>query len=124
MREERMKILEMLSEGKITVNEAEELLTALEEPGEDVKSGKKRKYLKINVFDTTDPDGKAKVNIRVPFKLVKWGLRFAPKGGRINIGDEQFTQAEFDEMIEELTEGDIVEIISEEDDKFVKIFVE
>jgi hypothetical protein len=126
MKEERIKILNMLQEGKISVEEAEQLLSTLSEPDDEEiseKERKKRKYLKILVYEPPNLE-KPKVNVRVPFKLIKWGLRFAPKDGNINIGDKKFSQEEFDEMISDLTEGDIVEINAEDDNKIVKIYVE
>lgn len=87
MKEERRKILSMLSEGKLTPNEADALLEALVAPGGNqlvtvptaspVKAADP-KYLRILV-EGRDPDsGKEnKVNVRVPFELLRAGMRLA-----------------------------------------------
>lgn len=86
MKEEKRKILEMLDAGKINVDEAERLLAAItaEEPGqkesdeESPKGGKPRfKYLRVVVEPGAGSGGGEKVNIRVPLKLIRAGLKWA-----------------------------------------------
>ena len=78
MSEERKKILTMLADGKITVDEAEELLAALagrSEPAADRgegDAGKGPKYLRVVVQNTT---GGENVNIRVPLALIRAGIK-------------------------------------------------
>ena len=86
MSEERKKILNMLSEGKISVDEAERLLTAMSEtntttPGEPVvvpgkKQGGVPKYLYVSVLPKEGRKGE-RVNVRVPLGLIKAGMKFA-----------------------------------------------
>jgi len=79
MNEERKKVLEMLAEGKISANEAERLLEALESKATETSPqtaltetlNKLPKYLFVKV-DSADGD---KVNIRVPLKLIKAGIK-------------------------------------------------
>lgn len=79
MNEERKKVLEMLAEGKISVDEAERLLEALKKKGTESSPqtalteslNDLPKYLFVKV-DAADGD---KVNIRVPLKLVKAGIK-------------------------------------------------
>ena len=77
MSEERKKILEMLAAGKITADEAERLIAALEtaetrEQSAETPSspGGKPRYLRV-VVDEADH----KVNIRVPMKLIRAGIK-------------------------------------------------
>ena len=76
MNEDRRHILNMLAQGKITADEAERLITALERsPGGTLSSGEKAKYLRVLV-DANDPlDGPTKVNVRVPMQLLRAGVR-------------------------------------------------
>ncbi len=80
MNEERMRILQMLSEGKLTPDDAEKLLQALEvKPREsevvnpnrtmDVKG----KYLFVQV-DPKEGKSSERVSVKVPLALVKAGL--------------------------------------------------
>jgi SHOCT-like domain len=97
MSENRRQILEMLAAGKITANEAERLLAALEpdltgslrdaaskangQNGEKLAGAKSRsKYLRVLVEadeSMTGTKGQTTVNIRVPMQLLRAGVRLA-----------------------------------------------
>src|SRR5436305_6252154 len=75
MSEETRKILEMLSSGKISVQEAEQLLKAVEAPGSGERKAEPR-YFRILVNKPAREGKKAEaVNIRVPITVVRGGLR-------------------------------------------------
>ena len=82
MSEERKKILEMLAKGKISVDEAERLLSALSEsegessPGKRVKVSN-LKYLRVVVEPGPGSEKDERVNIRVPIKLIRAGMKLA-----------------------------------------------
>src|SRR5262249_29853377 len=80
-------ILDMLATGKITADEADRLLAALNR-GESVgaasaasdssASRPQPKYLRVLVeAEDADDDGPVKVNVRVPMKLLRAGVRLA-----------------------------------------------
>jgi SHOCT-like domain len=96
MNENRRKILEMLAAGKITADEAERLLAALESepatagefhgtvagaggaPAATVKT--RAKYLRVLVEadeSMTGMKGNTTVNVRVPMQLLRAGVRLA-----------------------------------------------
>jgi len=82
MKEERRRILNMLSEGKISAQEADALLDAVSAPaGAPVGDAlaapvKAAKYLRVLVEG--DEDGRSnKVNVRVPLDLIRAGMRLA-----------------------------------------------
>jgi len=83
MSEERRKILEMLSQGKIDVEEAEKLLSAISEPSSEPEQDevpKKKdfpKYLRVVVEPGPESVKGEKVNIRVPFSLLRAGIKLA-----------------------------------------------
>jgi hypothetical protein len=78
MNEERKRILNMLAEKKITAEEAEALLDAMSSPsttGATVDGGARSadpKFLRVVVEGDED-----KVNVRVPFQLIRAGMRLA-----------------------------------------------
>ena len=80
MGEERRQILEMLAEGKITSDEAERLLDAVDREAPPAESGEPRKarpkYLRVLVDDSSEGEP-TKVNVRVPIKLLRAGVRLA-----------------------------------------------
>jgi hypothetical protein len=88
MKDERRKILNMLGEGKISAQEADALLDALmaaapaaSAPLAAATLGREPpKYLRVVVegHDDGQEDGKKnKVNVRVPFDLIRAGMRLA-----------------------------------------------
>ena len=87
MNEDRRRVLDMLAEGKISVDEAERLLSQIDRPAParptDDWSGSPAeapKYLRVVV----EPEGGAeengfhhRVNIRVPLAILRAGMRLA-----------------------------------------------
>jgi hypothetical protein len=82
MNEQRKDILDMLAEGKITPDEAEQLIAALERDQPPAAASPaarpkgKAKYLRL-VVDTTDNGEPGRVNARVPLQLLRAGVRLA-----------------------------------------------
>lgn len=83
MNEQRKDILQMLAEGKLTAEEADQLLAALDRdqpapaaPSSDGRPKAKPKYLRV-VVDATDDGTPSRVNIRVPLQLLRAGVRLA-----------------------------------------------
>ena len=82
MSEDQRKILDMLSEGKISVDEAEKLLEALKQGDHnqtESSSGGSAgwKYLRVLVEPGPNSQSRDRVNIRVPMKLIRAGLKWA-----------------------------------------------
>ena len=81
MNEQRRQILQMLAEGKITADEAERLINALEReqpelpPGAASRPKPRPKYLRVVVVDNSGDDGPSRVNVRVPLQLLRAGVR-------------------------------------------------
>ena len=133
MNEERKKILEMLSEGKITAEDAERLLDKIEAgPSSTPKSPRKPgepckiKWLLVKV-DSTDGD---KVNVRVPINLIRTGIKLGailPTGASeriqacgIDLSD--LTTLADEELIEAL--ADLQVDVNSEDGDTVRIYCE
>lgn len=86
MSEQRRQILQMLADGKVTADEAEQLIAALERDqpsfsSSDAEPAQKPrpKYLRV-VVDSAENfggDGRGKVNVRVPLQLLRAGVRLA-----------------------------------------------
>jgi hypothetical protein len=78
MSDETRKVLEMLSQGKVSVQEAEQLLHAVSPAAGQVSDDKKvePKYFRILVNKPAREGKKAEaVNIRVPMTVIRGGLR-------------------------------------------------
>lgn len=98
MSEERLRILQMLEDGKIGVEEAEELLQSLNSKPREKGSGGKVKFLKVIV----EEDGEEKVNISVPIALAKSLLKFIPKSAKNKLEENDINIREVMDSVESL----------------------
>ncbi len=127
MSEERRKILEMLSKGKISVDEAEKLLKALGEdsspesvPGKNVKQPK---YLRVEVEPAPGNKDGDRVNVRVPMNLIRAGLKWAaviPKHARGKV-DEALKDQGVDVDFDKITPEDLEALVSNLNDLTVEV---
>jgi len=138
MNEERRQILEMLAEGKIRADEADALLNALESGVGAEGGGEPRKasprYLRVVVDDRSDGEP-VKVNVRVPIRLLRAGVRLAaliPPQALDRVSDEvqrsgvgidltRLKAEDLDELVEHL--GDLTVDVDEPNTK-VRVFCE
>ena len=122
--EERMKILKMISEDKITAEEGAQLLAVLAEKSEKPKVEPRRKLanqlLRVRVTDMRS--GKTKVNVNLPMRLVDAGLNIAAQYTP-EMENAQMMDAVKEALTENMT-GKIVDVIDEEDGEHVEIFIE
>jgi hypothetical protein len=117
--EERMRILSMLQEGKITAEEANRLLSALNQAAK--AGGPKRTPRQLRVRITDVNTGRAKVNVNIPMGLVniglKMGARFIPSDADIDVDSVK-------EAISNGQMGKIVDMEDAEDGERVEVWVE
>lgn len=121
--EERMQILEMVEDGKITASEAMELLKALEGKDEEITPKKDAKWLKVRVKTM---DGKPKVNVNIPIGLVDIGLKLATSYAP-HLKKSDLDKIDVDAIITAVksgAEGKIVDVVDEENQTQVKVYVE
>jgi len=122
--EERMQILKMVEEGKVTAAEGMELLSALENDrqGMITKTGA-AKWLKVRVKTIED---KTKVKVNIPLSLVDVGLKLATAYAP-QIKESGLDLVNFEEIIEAVksgAEGKIVDVEDEETQTKVEVYVE
>jgi hypothetical protein len=131
--EERIQILRMVQEGKITAEDAAQLLeelegvekgtvpgTAEQQPGTDLQGlGRKPRWLRVRVTDTDS--GRPRVNVRLPLSMVniglKMGTRFAPE-------IEGMDTESLLKIIESGEIGQIVDVMDDKDGEHVEVFLE
>lgn len=123
--EERMRILRMIQEGKITAEEGAKLLSALKDSRAKVSRstagpvGEKRGWLRVRVTDMST--GRTKVNVNLPLGLLDAGLRIGAQYAPDLHG------LDLNQLIEEVkggASGKIIDVLDEEDGEHVEIFVE
>jgi hypothetical protein len=126
--EERMKILKMIEDGKISAEEGAKLLAALAEgsrgspgpaaPGKPGRPGAPR-TLRIRVTDIAT--GRSKASVQIPLALVdagmKIGAHFAPEVEGVDMSNVM------DAMRSGVT-GKIIDVVDDEDGEHVEIYIE
>ncbi|MCJ7625059.1 MAG: hypothetical protein MUO76_16285 [Anaerolineaceae bacterium] len=129
--DERLKVLSMVQEGKITAEEAVQLLEALDDSAAEQRSkprhtppspsipGRAGRWLQMRVTDTDT--GKIRVNVRLPIGVVKAGLkmgmRFVPEA-------EGLDKEELIAAIEKGTVGSIFDMFDEKDGEHIEVIIE
>jgi polyhydroxyalkanoate synthesis regulator phasin len=135
MSEDRRSILTMLSEGKITPDEAERLLAALERdpaqalPGADGPRGPgdnrpPPKYLRVAVDTEDGHGGPTKVNVRVPMQLLRAGVRLSsiiPPEARERVNDAMRRKGHVNFDLKELRPENLEELIEQLNDLTVDV---
>ncbi len=125
--EERMKILKMIEEGKISADEGSKLLAALSGPRRGMPPtpprppgmGGSARWLRIRVTDTRT--GRSKASVQIPLALVdagmKIGAHFAPEVEGVDMSNVM-------EALRMGVTGKIIDVTDEEDGEHVEIYVE
>ncbi len=123
--EERMQILKMIEEGKISAKEGAELIRAIDHNKQDERTEPLRgatpaRWFRVRVTDMMS--GRNKVNVNIPMGLVnvgiKMGARFIP---------DSVDNVEYQEVMDAIRsgrQGKIFDYTNEEDGERVEIFVE
>ncbi|ADZ09702.1 hypothetical protein Metbo_1465 [Methanobacterium lacus] len=122
--DERIQILGMVEEGKITAAEGMELLNALEENNAEIVPKTEAKWLKVRV--KTMDEEKTKVNVNIPIALVDVGLKLA-KNYDPKLKDSGLDKIDIEEIVEAVkngAEGKIVDVEDEESQTNVQVYVE
>ena len=141
MNENRKQILEMLAAGKITADEAERLIAALEATSGETAPRRDGapKYLRVQVESVEEGGGEelTKVNIRVPIALLRAGVKFAnliPQEARSHVNEalrekgmsfdiSQLKPENLDELIDNLQDLSI-DVDQKNSKAKVKVFCE
>lgn len=140
MDEQRRQVLQMLAEGKVTAEEAERLIDALEQQQPEARPAAtpgiktRPKYLRVLVEDNSAAEA-GRVNIRVPLQLLRAGVRITsllPPQALTRVNEElakagvpidltQLRPQDVEELIEQL--GDVT-VDVEDSSSTVRIFCE
>ncbi|MFN8470669.1 MAG: hypothetical protein U0822_00490 [Anaerolineae bacterium] len=122
--QERMQILKMIEEGKITPEDGAKLLEALRGPkgtsaGSVVQpSAGSARWLVVRVTDMRS--GRRKVNVNVPISLVGIGARIGAKfAAPMDLNIEEIMEAVRSGRV-----GKIIDVQDDADGEHVEIFVE
>ena len=140
MNENSRRVLEMLSEGKVSVDEAERLLSLVDEEPETTtavqppappQAGSARRYLRV----TVDSDDDEHIDVRVPLALIKAGVKLhtllpaqattgintALQDNGINVDIDNLRTEDLEQLIDALSE---IEVNIQDGDDKVRVYCE
>jgi len=125
--EERLRILKMIEEGKITAEQGAQLIEALSDkklpmPAETTlkaATGRGARWFLVRITDTNT--GKTRVNVRIPVSLVSAGMKM---GARFSPQVEGLDMSMLMQYIESGETGKIVDVFDDKDGEHVQVFIE
>jgi hypothetical protein len=119
MDEERMQILNMIEEGRISAEEAARLLDAVDSQEEGETAGEAKK-LRIRVTDRET--GKHKVNLTIPLGLAKLAVKFVPAKTKRKLAEEG---VDVDAVLAQVLAENVGKVVDvETEDELVQIYME
>ncbi len=122
--EERMKILKMIEDGKLSAEDGAKLLAALSEGRRGTGASTARptsagRWLRVRVTDVAT--GRSKASVQIPVGLIdagmKIGAHFAPEVEGVDMSHVM-------DAIRSGMTGKIIDVTDDEDGEHVEIFVE
>ena len=124
--EERLKVLQMLKDKKISVDEASDLLNTLEKSSSEEVLGipgksnfQQGKWMRVSVTDVSS--GRSKVNLKLPIGVVKAGIKL---GAKFSPELEEVNSAKLMEAIQEGGTGKIIDVNDDEDNEHIEIYID
>lgn len=119
--EERLRILKLIEEGKITAEEGARLLVALNKSSRRQASGSEAdsRWLRVRITDLRS--GKPAVNVNLPLSLVNVGLRV---GARFIPDVEGIDLSSVASALQQGVTGKIMDVVDEDEGQRVEIYVE
>lgn len=124
--EERLKIMKMVQEGKISAEEAIQLLDAFDpetrtppKPAAPPRPGGTGRWFRVRITDTTT--GKVRANIRLPLSLVSAGLKM---GAKFSPDLDGMDMNLINDALRDGQTGLIVDVIDHSDSEHVEVFIE
>jgi hypothetical protein len=120
--DERMKILKMIEEGKISAEEGTRLLAALgkQKQRRRVRKEGEPRWLRVRVTDIHT--GKESIRVNLPISLVNVGLRMGARF--VPEFEQEIAMEDLAEALHQGMTGKVVDIVDEEDGQRVELFIE
>ncbi|MCF7944024.1 MAG: hypothetical protein K9L75_00635 [Spirochaetia bacterium] len=142
MTEERMRVLQMIADGKISAEEGAQLLESMGEEAADSRnshtelssyngaegqekgglSGIKGKKLRIQV--RSRETGKVKVNLKIPLRLARIAEKFVPKEAKKEMEEQGINISQIVDSLDELEDATLVDVSDEDSGEDIRIYIE
>lgn len=125
---ERLKIMKMVQEGKISPEEGIELLDMLTDKAArgkttpfDAASQPKSNAQWFRVVVTDTITGKTRVNVRLPVSLVNAGMKM---GAKFSPQVEGLDQSQLSAFINSGATGKVIDVFDDDDGEHVEVYIE
>lgn len=120
--DERLKILKMIEDGKISADEGARLLAALgkQEQQRKIQQEGTPRWLRVRITDLQT--GKESIKVNLPIGLVNVGLRMGARF--VPEVEQELAMEELAEALQQGVIGKVVDIVDEEDGQRVELFIE
>jgi hypothetical protein len=125
---ERLKILKMVQERKISAEEGIELLDLISEknpkgnasnPDSDTQARTAAQWFRVVVTDTQS--GKTRVNVRLPVSLVNAGMKM---GARFSPQIDGLDRKQLVEFLQSGTTGKVIDVLDDDGGEHVEVYIE
>nr|QCO92850.1 hypothetical protein [uncultured bacterium] len=126
--EERLRVLQLIQDGKISAEEGIRLLESLDSAtqaaagkpaGTTPTPGRGARWFRVQVTDTHT--GKTRVNVRLPVNVLSAGMKM---GARFSPEVEGLDMNQLMELIQAGATGQVLDVVDELDGEHVEVFLE
>jgi polyhydroxyalkanoate synthesis regulator phasin len=119
--DERLRILQLVEEGKISPEEGIRLIQALDKTGEQQTQLALRpaQWLRLQISDMLS--GKVRVNVRLPVTVLNTGMKI---GARFS---DEIGQTEMGQIMDAIADGltgQVIDIYDDQGEKRIQVFLE
>ncbi len=126
--EERLRVLQLIQDGKISAEEGIRLLESLDSAaqtgaakpaGMPVVTGRGARWFRVRVTDTST--GKTRVNVRLPVNVLSAGMKM---GARFSPEVEGLDMNQLMDLIQAGATGQVLDVVDDQDGEHVEVFLE
>jgi len=126
MDENRMRILKMVEEGKVTADDGARLLEAVRAKGQEQAAGvpgAPGRCLRVRIFQGSTE--KPQVNVTVPLALAKLAVKFIPRSAVEQLNEQGIKVEDLEQIIAGVENAGSFRIVDvEQDNQKIEVFVE
>jgi hypothetical protein len=122
--EERLRVLQMIEDGKISAAEGASMLCCGEDPNfpkpsEQPNSSQTPRWIRVMVTDLTS--GKTRVNVKLPANLMSTGLKM---GAHLSTDMHELNMQQINDYIRRGVTGQVLEVVDDDEGEKVAIYLE
>lgn len=122
--EERLRVLQMIEDGKISAAEGASMLCCGEDPSSPKPSEQPNivqtpRWIRVMVTDLTS--GKTRVNVKLPANLMSTGVKM---GAHLSADMHELNMQQINDYIRRGVTGQVMEVVDDDEGEKVAIYLE